>query len=67
MKEFVLFTGAEKPMTWTGKETVTQEKTVAMYDKELDHMYAMTTASSTFIDHKIHNNTNDRPENIFRI
>ena len=60
MKDFVLFTVPEKPMTWTGKETVTRKETVAMYDEELEHMYAMTVATAPIIVQKRQYNINDK-------
>ncbi len=41
MKDFIIFSTMEKPMTWTGKETVTRKQTVERYTEELDSLYAM--------------------------
>ena len=41
MKDFIIFSTSEKPMTWTGKETVTRKQTVERYAEELDSLYAI--------------------------
>ncbi|MCJ1475982.1 hypothetical protein MMC13_004646 [Lambiella insularis] len=47
MKDFVIFSTKDQPMTWTGKETVTRKMTTAMYQEELDNLYAMSTSTDS--------------------
>ena len=44
MRDFIIFSTREKPMTWTGKETVTRKTTLENYAEELDSLYAMRAA-----------------------